>query len=249
MVAAVDIGNSNIHCGLFRGRRLRKKIVYPLIHKNVVNKVIRELRREEIKGAAISSVVPSFTYRFAKLLQHNFGVLPIIVSAKTASFLKFDYYRPETLGADRIANAVGGLVRYRKNLIIIDFGTAVTFDVVLRNGRYLGGIIVPGALASLDSLVRQTALLKPVPYKERATLIGRSTEECIQSGIFNGTVAMVSGLVRQIKRRMKKRFLCVATGGWGERAARRIQEIDCFYSNLCLNGIMEIYYYNVEKRR
>jgi len=199
MVAAVDIGNSNIHCGLFQGRRLRKKIVYPLIHKNVVNRVIRELRREEIKGAAISSVVPSFTYRFAKLLQHNFGVLPIIVSAKTASFLQFDYYRPETLGADRIANAVGGLARYRKNLIIIDFGTAVTFDVVLRNGRYLGGIIVPGALASLDSLVRQTALLKPVPYKEKATLIGRSTEECIQSGIFNGTVAMVSGLVRFIQ--------------------------------------------------
>ena len=139
---------------------------------------------------------------------------------------------------------VGGLARYKRNLIIVDFGTATTLDIILKDGYYLGGIIFPGIGTLMDALVERTSLLKKVSLKKPAHIIGTSTEECIQSGIFNGTVAMISGLIRKIRKEYRKNFLCVATGGWGKIMSSQIEEIKYFDPDLCLFGILKIYYYN-----
>lgn len=136
------------------------------------------------------------------------------------------------------------LARYKRNLIIVDFGTATTLDIILKNGNYLGGIIFPGIETLMDVLISRTVLLKEVSIKKPAHIIGTSTEECIQSGIFNGTVAMISGFIREIRKEYRKKFLCVATGGWGKIVSSQIKEIKHFDPDLCLFGILKIYYYN-----
>jgi len=137
------------------------------------------------------------------------------------------------------------LARYEKDLIIIDFGTATTFDIVLKNGDYLGGLIIPGIGTSLETLSEKTALLPKITLKKSVKVIGHSTEECIRSGILNGAVAMVKGLIERINKEKGINFLCIATGGWGEVIASQVKEIKHFNQDLCLYGIVKIYYYNV----
>jgi type III pantothenate kinase len=246
MVAVFDIGNTNIRIGFYDVQKLVKEMRYPTATKSVENKFVRLLRRDRLEGIAIASVVPHITRRLIRLLKKDFAISPFIVSSQVDCHLTYEYYDPETLGADRIANVVGGLERYKKNLIIIDFGTATTLDVVLKDGRYLGGLIMPGIGASLETLSKKTALLPLVKFKKPMKTIGRSTEECIQSGVFNGTAAMMKGLITQIRREKKKKFLCIATGGWSNIMTPMIREIQYSDSDLCLYGIFQIYKYNAE---
>lgn len=252
MVVAIDLGNTYIHIGLYRGENLTGFAKMPhagKINKITIEKFFAKLGLWEnskiIEGAAIASVVPVLTSKLTEYFKEKFIVSPIIVSSAVDCRLKFGYYKPKTLGPDRIANAVGGLARYKSNLIIIDFGTATTFDVVLKDNNYLGGMIIPGIETGLWALTEKTALLSKMPFKKPSRVIGRSTKECLQSGIFNGTVVMVQGLIHKIKKEIKKKFLCIATGGWGNVMASQIPEIDHFDPDLCLFGVLKIYYYNV----
>jgi type III pantothenate kinase len=244
MVAVFDIGNTTIRMGLYEAQELVKKITYPTFEKSVEHKFVKLLRRNKPEGIAIASVVPPVTQKFVRYFRRDFTVSPLIISSKVDCHLTYEYYKPETLGADRIAHVVGGLARYRKDLIIIDFGTATTLDIVLQDGRYLGGLIMPGIGASLETLSKKTALLPLVKFKKPIKTIGRSTEECIQSGVFNGTVAMIKGLIAQIRREKKKKFLCIATGGWSNIMTPSIREIHYCDPDLCLYGVFQIYNYN-----
>lgn len=244
MVAVFDIGNTNIRMGLYEVQKLVKEIRYPTSTKSVENKFVKLLRHNRPEGIAIASVVPHITRRFVRFLKEDLAISPFIVSSQVDCHLTYEYYKPETLGADRIANVVGGLERYKNNLIIIDFGTATTLDAVLKNGRYLGGFIFPGIGASLEMLSEKTALLPLVRLKKPIKTVGRSTEECIQSGVFNGTVAMMKGLIAQIRKEKKKKFLCIATGGWSKIMTPLIREIKYCDFDLCLYGVFQIYNYN-----
>jgi len=247
MITAIDIGNTNIHVGLYAGERLRKKLIYPT-RKGVREPSFIEMVRVNVPVAvAITSVVPRMAKRFASFFRKHFGLTVFRVSSRVETHLSFDYYKPQTLGADRIANVVGGLARYRRDLIVIDFGTAITFDVVLRDGRYLGGMICPGTQTMAEALSQHTALLKKVAVTKPSHLIGRSTEECIQSGIFAGTAAMVQGLIEKIKTVYHKRFYCIATGGAGELMSKHITGINKSDPHLCLFGTLTIYRYNAKK--
>ncbi|UCG90935.1 MAG: type III pantothenate kinase [candidate division WOR-3 bacterium] len=245
MVGVVDIGNTNIHCGLYDGEVLRKKNTFPVVPHRITDGMKLFFATKELNGAAIASVVPRLTDRWITYFKKNCNFSPLIVSSKIDSHLTFRYYNPETLGADRIANVVGGLARYKRNVVVVDFGTATTLDAVLKDGTYLGGIITPGVGISLDVLSEKTALLKRVRLKRPESIIGRSTEECIQSGIFYGTVVMIRGFIHKIKKDMRKKFLCVATGGWGKMISPHIEEIREFDPDLALFGILKIYQYNV----
>jgi len=244
MVAAFDIGNSYIHVGVYRDGRLAKRIVSPVQSKYIERDLMKMLGSKKIVGAAIASVMPMVTPRVVRFLKRHYRIEPVIVSSKVDCHLKFDYRKPMTLGADRIANAVGGLARYRKDLLILSFGTATTLDVVLKDGHYSGGLITPGMGLFIDGLVSRTALLKKVALQLPQRVIGQSTEECIQSGIVNGAVVMIQGLIQAIRRECKKRLLCVATGGWGQFMAKQIKQIAYFDQDLGIFGVFKIYEYN-----
>jgi len=245
MVAVFDIGNSNIHCGLYKGERLVKNAIYPLTERALWAKILRLVRNRDVEGSAIASVVPDLTHRLRSILRRYVKVSPIIVTSDLNYDLRFGYHNPETLGADRIANVVGGLARYNKNMIIADIGTAITLDIVLKDGYYIGGIIAPGIKASIDGLTHQTALLKNASFEKPRGLIGRSTKECIRSGVYYGNIAMLRGLIQAIRGKYRKRFFCIAVGGWGRVMTAQIKEINRFDSDLTLYGALRIYYDNV----
>lgn len=244
MVAVFDIGNSYIHVGVYRDGRLAKRTVSPVLSKHIERDLMKMLGSKKIIGAAIASVMPRVTPRVVRFLKRHYRIEPVIVSSKVDCHLKIDYRKPMTLGADRIANTVGGLARYRKDLLILSFGTATTLDVVLKDGHYLGGLIIPGMGLFMDGLVSRTALLKKVALQLPQRVIGQSTEECIQSGIVNGTVVMIQGLIQAIRRECKKRLLCVATGGWGQFMTKQIKQIAYFDQDLGIFGVFKIYEYN-----
>lgn len=244
MVAAFDIGNSNIHLGVYHGGRLVKRTVSPVPSKHIECDLMKMLDRKKITGAAIASVKPKLTPKVVRFLIGQYRIEPVIVSSKVDCHLKFDYRKPTTLGADRIANAVGGLARYKKDLLIASFGTATTLDIVLKNGHYLGGLITPGVDLLLDGLASRTALLKKIVLQTPRRFIGQSTEECIQSGVANGAVVMIQGLIQGIRRECKKRLLCIATGGWGQFMALQVKQIACFDQDLATFGVFKIYEYN-----
>lgn len=244
MVAAFDIGNSNIHLGLYRNGYLIKWSAMPVETAHIEHNLTRLLVRRSITSAAIVSVVPGITPKVVHFLKHRYKILPMIISAKSCRYLKYAYRRPATLGADRIANAVGGLERYRKNLLVISFGTATTLDVVLKDGHHMGGIITPGIGLLLNGLSTRTALLRKVKLKKPYRYIGRSTEECIQSGLVNGSIVMIQGLIENVKRECKRKLMCVATGGWGELMTRYIEQIDAFDQDLSTYGVYKIYEFN-----
>jgi type III pantothenate kinase len=245
MVAACDIGNTNIHLGVYEGERLMKRIIFPRDERSLESKILKNFSYDNVSGAAIASVVPSLTQRLKKVFRRRFHVSPVIVTSAIDCGLTFGYRKPKTLGADRIANAAGGRARYKKNLIIIDFGTATTIDIVFKNGHFAGGIITPGIETLMHALAERTALLKKIPIKKPGRTVGASTEECIQSGVFNGAVAMVDGLIKKVRKEYRNKFLCVATGGWGKIMAQQIAGINRYDQNLCLFGILKIYYYSV----
>lgn len=244
MVGVFDIGNTNIHCGLYDGEILHKKDIFPATRHGITDNLEKFFEDKKLEGIAIASVVPRLTAQCVAYFKKKYTISPLIVSSKIKSSLTFRYDNPETLGADRIAHVVGGLARYKRNVIVVDFGTATTLDAVLKNGTYLGGVITPGIGMSLDVLSEKTALLTRVQLKRPKRVIGRSTEECIQSGIFHGTVAMVSGFIYRIKIDARKRFLCIATGGWGNVVSPYIEEIKEFDPDLALFGVLKMYQYN-----
>jgi len=245
MVVIIDIGNTNTHMGIYKSKKLMETYTIPTSEKFDSVRIKKLFEGKQFEGAAIASVVPALTTNFVSYFRKNFCIAPIIISSKLNMPIKFDYYKPETLGADRIANVVGGLEKYRKDLLIIDFGTATTFDVVFKDGNYAGGIIFPGVKALLLALTEKTALLPNVALKKPLRLIGRSTEECIRSGIFYGTVALVKGIINRLKEEGRSNLLCISTGGWGKMMTSLIPEIARYDPNLCLYGILKIYYYNV----
>jgi type III pantothenate kinase len=153
------------------------------------------------------------------------------------------------LGADRIAAVVGALSRYDRDVIVIDAGTAITIDVATRGWLHLGGIICPGMNVLSEQMYRQTAKLPRVRIRKPKNLIGRSTEECLQSGIFSGTMAMVSGLVRDIRKQERRDFLCVTTGGSGKVIAANVNDVDCYDDDLGIYGVLDIYYRSVQREK
>ncbi|UCF71053.1 MAG: type III pantothenate kinase [candidate division WOR-3 bacterium] len=244
MVVVFDIGNTNIHIGSYKGHTLKKQWSFPTKKNMPVRKVKAILADKRVEGMAVASVVPRLT-RLVRIHGRKLGLPVNVVSTKVDCGLEFKYHDPKTLGADRIAAVVGALTRYARDVIVVDAGTAITIDVALSTGDYLGGVICPGMHILSEMMHDKTALLPRVVVKKTRTLVGRSTEECLQSGIFNGTMFMLSGLVREIRRRHGRDFFCVATGGGGELVSRHVEDVERFDADLCMYGALIIYYRNV----
>lgn len=241
MLLLFDIGNTNTHVGLADGRRVVKQADVPTaawFSGSAAKRVRQFAGRARPDSVALCSVVPRVTPRVRQAVRRLWQMRPFELTAKTLRGVGIDYPRPETIGEDRLANAVAARHRFGVPVVVVDFGTAVTLDVVDRRGNYVGGIIAPGLAAMTEYLHEKTALLPRIKMREIKTSIGRSTEEAMVVGAVHGYRGLVRELIAELKRELKvKRLPVVATGGYARLMASKLPEISAVDPNLTLEGL------------
>jgi type III pantothenate kinase len=241
MLLAVDIGNTNIALGIFKGKNLLKRYTLATKTKPYTLALKGIICRNKISNAIICSVVPKATAQIAKDITASLGKRPLIIGKDISVPVKNLYRKPKQVGQDRLVNAYAGIRLYRAPLVAVDFGTAITFDVVSKKGGYLGGMIIPGLGISLDALKRRTALLPAVKLKRPEEFIGKDTRNSMLSGIIYGFAALTDDLVMRIKNKIGRKAQIIGTGGninLIKPYCRRIDKID---PDLTLKGLRLIY--------
>lgn len=225
MIGGINIGNSFTSIGLFKAKTPEIYKYVKIANNNLVD-IKSQLPKEKVEAVMIASVVPQKNETFARIIEVVYGVVPQFIDP---SLLNGAY--PE-LGADRVANLIGGQKLFGLPVCVIDFGTATTIDVLVKNQiskiktqkvdvKYGGGIILPGVMSGLKSLHQNTALLPEVDFSaEIIQLLGKSTHECIKAGAYWGEVYRIQGLITKIKETINPMFIC--TGGMGEQLAKAL---------------------------
>jgi len=252
---AIDIGNTNVHLGLWSGdswrlswraRTVADKMPdeYAVLVRNFLSSA--DLSYKAITGVAISSVVPPLTSTFVELAQRYIELEPLVVTHQTKTGVRIAIDQPEQAGADRIVNAAAVVALYGGGpAIVIDFGTATTFDIVSADGAYRGGAIAPGIVIAHDALVTRTARLHKVDLMPPPCVIGGNTIHAMQSGIFWGYVSLVEGLVARLKEAMADEHIqVIATGGLAPLFDQHTDVIDLIAPELTLDGLRVIYEMN-----
>jgi type III pantothenate kinase len=241
MIALFDVGNTHTHIGLANSRRVLRQInVWTADWSNgrAESGAMEFFRGVSLDGGAFCSVVPAVTPLVSFLLREKLGVAPLELTARTVSGIGIDYPKPQSIGADRLANAMAARHFHGAPVVVVDFGTAVTFDIVDRRGKYIGGIIAPGLEAMTDYLHEKTALLPRIKIREVAAVVGKNTEEAMLIGAVHGYRGMIRELVAQIKRALKCRDLpVIATGGCARIIAAKLPEITAVAPLLTLEGL------------
>ncbi|MFQ5822914.1 MAG: type III pantothenate kinase [bacterium] len=250
MLLAIDIGNTLITIGVYS----KDKLLGHWRFSSGVNRTkdecwimvnmlcqSQELELTAISACAISSVVPDQTPIYVAMAENQLGVPTVVVDSDIDSGLKILYHDPHSVGADRICNSVAGFQKYGGPLIIIDFGTATTFDIVSENAEYLGGIIAPGVESSSYALYQYAARLPKIELKFPKHLIAKTTETSMQAGIMFGTVEMVNGLVRRLTEELGKKAEIIITGGIAEQIFAKLQISAKLEPFLTLEGLWIIY--------
>lgn len=250
MLLAIDIGNTTIMAGIFKGDKI---ITYWRLFTNL-NKTdseyaidfdnmfrLRKIKVSSLKEAIISSVVPPLTSVYKNFLEKDFKIKTIILDSNLNIGMKILYENPKEVGSDRIANAVGAIELYGKPIIIVDFGTATTFDVVSKEGDYLGGLISSGIEISADALFRRTAKLPRISIQKPKNVIAKTTVESIQSGLYHGYVGQVDHIIEKIWKELGYKTKVVATGGLANMISEDSKYISKVDSFLTLYGLYLIY--------
>jgi len=241
MLLLFDIGNTNTHIGLADRRRVVKQANLPTagwFDGTAARRLRKFAGRSVPEGAVLCSVVPRATPQVRKTVRAGWDLNPLELTPKTLCGVGIDYPHPATIGPDRLANAVAARHRFGAPVVVVDFGTAVTFDVINRAGNYTGGIIAPGLAAMTDYLHEKTALLPRIKIREIKTSIGRSTEEAMLIGAVHGYRGLIRELISELKRELKvKRLPVVATGGYAGLIAARLPEISAVEPALTLEGL------------
>jgi type III pantothenate kinase len=222
---------------------------HALLLVDLLRLVGMDLRGEDrhlLTGIAVSSSVPSATSALREMAQRWFRVPTVVVEPGVRTGMPILYDNPKEVGADRIANAVGALDLFAPPLIVVDLGTATTFDVISADGEYLGGAITPGIEISTDALFAQAAALRRVELVEPRNVVGKSTVESIQSGVIYGQVALVDGLCRRIMDELGEATV-VATGGLAELIRPLSEEIDHHEPWLTLHGLRLVFERNSDR--
>ncbi len=239
-LVAIDIGNTNITIGIFNGSRLVRKSKIPTRQPDLYAGRVRALVPGGGCSVIISSVVPKTLARIKTILRKMTGCGVKVLGEDMDVPIKNLYAKPAQVGQDRLVNAFAASRLYGAPALIIDFGTAVTFDCVSKKGEYLGGLIMPGIELSLQSLYENTALLPKVELRPTNNLIGRSTEESMRSGILFGLGASCDGLAAKYKRLLGASTKVVATGGNSRLIKRYAKSIQVTDEGLTLKGLMII---------
>jgi type III pantothenate kinase len=248
MILLFDIGNTHTHVGLANNRRVLRQINVPT-RKWVGGKAAAFVKKfaggEKIGGAILCSVVPRVTPLVRKTLRAFWQLKVSELTPNTVRGVGIDYPKPDSIGPDRLANAVAARRRFGAPVVVVDFGTAVTFDVVNGAGNYAGGIIAPGLAAMTDYLHEKTALLPRIKIAEVKTTIGKSTEQAMLIGAVHGYRGLVRELIAELKRELRvKKLPVVATGGCAKLIAAKLPEISAVEPDLTLEGLRLVWLAN-----
>ncbi len=250
MLLVIDAGNSNLTFGVFRGTELLAQ--WRLLTERdkgaeqyglEINELFARAGVEvkQVDGIAIASVVPQLDQELAEIAARDFGVTPLFVDHTTDTGLKLLYDTPSELGADRITDAAAALAKYGAPCIVVDFGTATTFNAVNAAHEYLGGVIAPGVMISAEALFSRAAKLPRVEIERPEKVIATSTRGAMQSGLYYGYVGLVDGVLEKMIAEMGSRPRVIATGGLASRIAGASKYIEKIDETLTLDGLRLIY--------
>ena len=241
MIAVFDIGNTHTHIGIANSKRVIGQINVTSAgwsDGSSATAAIKFLNAHSVTGAALCSVVPTVTPLVARFINEKFALPCLKLTSQTVRQIGIDYPKPETIGPDRLANAVAAKANFGTPSIVIDFGTAVTFDIIDANANYVGGIIAPGLAAMTGYLHEKTALLPKIEIREVSAVIGKNTEEAMLIGAVHGYRGLVRELIMELKNELKtKQLPVVATGGYAGLIAAKLPEITAVEPLLTLEGL------------
>ncbi|MFH1782761.1 MAG: type III pantothenate kinase [Candidatus Omnitrophota bacterium] len=242
MILAVDIGNTNISNGVFKGSSLKSKFNIPSHGKGFDKKYRKSLScyKGKIEKVILVSVVPKITPKVVKALKSILKVKVYIVGKNIDSGVKNCYRKPKQVGQDRLVNARASFDLYGGESIVVDFGTAITIDTVNRKKEYLGGIIAPGLELSLQALSERAALLPKLTLARPKDILGRETRESMISGAVYGISSLCDGVISKLKKKYVKKAKVVATGGLSKFIAPYCKSIDKVDALLTLKGLQLI---------
>jgi type III pantothenate kinase len=246
VILLFDIGNTNTHLGFADSRRVLRQADIPTTawFNGEASALVRKFAgKNKLDGAALCSVVPKATPQVSKTVRTIWELETLQLSSRTIRGVGIDYPKPDSIGPDRLANAVAARYRFGAPVVVVDFGTAVTFDVVDGKGNYVGGIIAPGLAAMTDYLHEKTALLPRIKIREVKSVVGKSTEHAMLAGAVLGYRGLVHGLIAELKRELKvKKLPVVATGGYAKLIAAKLPEISAVAPDLTLEGLRLVWW-------
>ena len=268
MLLAIDVGNTNNVIGVFGSKRIKLfgeeleqktgGVRFPLLeswrlftdkektadeYRLLISQLFHKskIEADQISGIVISCVVPPVLPQLQEMSVREFDLEPVIVSSELDIGMPVSYDNPRELGADRIANAIGGYVEYGGPLIIVDFGTSTNFDVVSEEGAYLGGAIAPGMRISVEALSGRAALLPKIDMRAVPQAIGKNTVGSMQSGFYFGFMGQMEEIIRRIKRELPREPRVVATGGLARLMAENSELVEVVDLDLTLKGLQIIF--------
>jgi type III pantothenate kinase len=257
MLLAIDAGNTNIVFAVFDGETLVKEWRLSTDSRRTADEyalfllqlmTLEHINKAVVTEAIISTVVPGVLFALRTLCRQYFNCEALIVGAADIKLgVQVIVERPSEVGADRLVNSIAAYKKFGGNTIIIDFGTATTFDVINKQGDYIGGVIAPGINLSLDALHKAAAKLPNIAIERPASIIGKSTISAMQSGIYFGYVGLIEGILHRIQEQYGEPMKTVATGGLASLFYKEMKEIEYLERDLTMIGLQIIYQRNSGK--
>lgn len=245
MLLVIDAGNTQITFGLYEGDVLVRCFTVKTDVKLSVREIEEQLSlnaAENIDGAIIGSVVNELNERLKYAVLDLYDVMPVILTSDMDTGITIDLKDNSEIGADRIANGYRAYELYKKTVIVVDFGTAVTFDIVNSGGCFIGGIIAPGLNTQLKSLNGSTSKLPKLEVEDIENVIGKNTKEAILSGVIAGCASMVEGMIEKCERELGEKAVIISTGGHCKLISKYMtRRFDSIIPNLTLEGLRDLY--------
>lgn len=250
MILAIDIGNTNIVIGGIDSKKTyfieritttlgKTNLEYAITLKSILE--IYHINAEEIEGAIISSVVPPLNRTLINAVKKITGITAKLVGSGMKTGLNILMDNPKAVGSDMIVNSIAAITEHEPPIIIVDMGTATTLSVIDKNGRYIGGSILPGLRVSLDSMSANTAQLPRISLDTPKKVIGKNTVDCMRSGVIFGNAAMIDGMLTRIEEELGQKASIVATGGIAKVILPLCSHEICYDGTLLLKGLLALY--------